>query len=215
MPHKELYIDGVWYPSVTTILRAKPAPWLDAWREKWGVLAERKTLMASAIGTEFHRCVEEYIETGAYFVKNASVDGSELGGTMKRIAGMMRSFVRWAKQTNGFIDATELQVVSKTYRYSGTLDAVGIVAGKLILLDWKTAARIYDDMQLQLVAYVQAYREQTGVDIKEGLIVCVSKDKPFYKLTTKQFKLGKRQLKQFLKLREMFDNMRVVEPKTA
>lgn len=60
-------------------------------------------------------------------------------------------------------------------------------------------------MDLQLVAYAQAYNEMTGSKIKDGLIVHVSKDKPHYKLTTKSFKLGKRVFGKFLKLRQMFD----------
>lgn len=75
---------------------------------------------------------------------------------------------------------------------------------RLIVTDWKTSARIYPDMDLQLVAYAQAYKEQTGIELKQGMIVHVSKDKPDFKLTVKVFKLGKRPLKRFLKLREMF-----------
>jgi len=60
-------------------------------------------------------------------------------------------------------------------------------------------------MDLQLVAYAQAYKEGTSVEIKQGMIVHVSKDKPHFKCTTKTFKLGKRVLKKFLKLRSMFD----------
>lgn len=77
---------------------------------------------------------------------------------------------------------------------------------KLYLTDWKTSARIYSDMDLQLVAYAQAYFEMTGQQIKEGKIVHVSKYRP-YSVTEKNFKLGKRPLAKFLKLREMFDSM--------
>ncbi len=77
----------------------------------------------------------------------------------------------------------------------------------LYLVDWKTSSRIYPDMDLQLVAYAQAYKEQTGVELKQGLIVQVSKDKPHFKLTTKVFKLGKRPLNRFLKLRANFDDI--------
>ncbi|SRR5258706_11542508 len=75
---------------------------------------------------------------------------------------------------------------------------------KLIIVDWKTSSRIYDDMQLQLVAYAQAYNEQYEMAIKEGMIVHVSKEKPNFKLTTKVFKLGKRPFNEFLELRERF-----------
>jgi hypothetical protein len=219
MPHSETYIDGIWYPSVTTIMDGKPMPWLDAWKEKWGLLALRKTMISSAIGTEFHRCVESYINTGDYIVMDATIDGLPLHGTSVRVAGMMRSFAKWANAVDAGIHHTERKIISREYVYSGTLDAVGTLNGKPMLFDWKTSSRIYDDMQLQLAAYAQAYNEEhrkSGLDIihkdvKDGTIVCVSKDKPNFKLTIKQFKLGKRPFKQFLKLRAMFDDMKAIE----
>lgn len=202
MPHNETYVDGVWHPSVSTITGSEPKPWLDAWREKWGYLAERKTEMANKIGTEFHRCVEEYLRTGGFTLSD------DLSLNMqRRVNGMVKSFIGWATTVNGDVHDTELKVISREYIYSGTLDAVGTFDGRPMLYDWKTSSRIYPDMDLQLVAYAQAYKEQTGIELKQGMIVHVSKDKPRFKLTTKVFKLGKRPFKKFLKLREMFDSM--------
>jgi CRISPR/Cas system-associated exonuclease Cas4 (RecB family) len=61
-------------------------------------------------------------------------------------------------------------------------------------------------MALQLSAYAEAYNEMYGTKIKTGLIVHVDKYHP-HKLTVKEFKLGKRVFKKFLKLREMFDEI--------
>lgn len=207
MPHTETYIDGVWFPSVTTIMDVKPKPWLDAWREKWGILAARKMKIASAIGTEFHRCVESWLDTGSYTAGAATIDGFTMPTTVARIEGMMKSFVSWAMTIDGTVEHMEMQVVSQTHTYSGTLDAVGTFKQKPTIYDWKTSSRIYDDMQLQLAAYAHAYNEQHGTSIKDGLIVHVSKDKPRFKVTVKEFKLGKRPFKEFLKLRNMFDDM--------
>jgi hypothetical protein len=214
MPHSETYIDGVWYPSVTTIMSAKPKPWLDAWREKWGALAERKTLIASAIGTEFHRCVEEWLNNGYYLVQPPTVDGVPMISTVFRVMGMMDSFIAWANSVDGKIDRTELKIISRKHVYSGTLDAVGTLGKKHVVYDWKTSGKIYPEMQLQLAAYAEAYNErcESKTDcVKDGLIVCVSKDKPRFKLTTKQFKLGKRVFNKFLKLRAEFDKLKGAE----
>ena len=196
MPHDETFVDGVWFPSVTTVMGAKPAPWLDAWREKWGALATRKMEAASAIGTEFHRCVEEWLDTGDYSPNSV------------RVGGMMYSWIRWAEGVDGMIYHTEMKVISRLYKYSGTLDAVGKIGKTRMIIDWKTSTRIYPEMALQLAAYAAAFNEQTGSKIKDGLIVHVSKDKPDYKVTTKAFKLGKRPFAKFLELRDMFDEMR-------
>jgi hypothetical protein len=199
--HSECFIDGIWHPSVTTIINARPKPWLIAWREKWGPLAERKTRIANEIGTEFHRCVEQWLDTGGYRLNETLATAY-----YPRLRGMMGSFIDWASSISGVIDKTELKVLSKTYTYSGTLDAIGTLNGKPMLYDWKSSSSIYDDMELQLAAYAQAYNEQTGAKVKNGLIVCVSKDKPDFKLTTRQFKLGKRPFNRFLRLRKMFDD---------
>src|ERR1700690_3662417 len=203
MPHSECFIDGVWLPSVTTIMGAEPKPWIDKWRDKWGTLAERKMDLANAIGTAFHDCVECWLD-------NKVPDHSVLKypSCLPRINGMVQSWVAWAQGIDGTIDHTELRVISKLHKYSGTLDAVGKIGKTKMVIDWKTSSRIYDSMQIQLAAYAHAYNEQTGSNIKDGLIVHVAKDKP-YKVTTKAFKLGKRPFNEFLKLRAMFDEMKV------
>src|ERR1700674_1939735 len=202
MPHSETFIDGVWDPSVSTILGAEPKPWLDAWREKWGILAERKTKIAAAVGTAFHDCIEQYLETRGYIIHI-----EKYPSCYTRVNGMMQSWIAWAESVNGVIDHTEMKVISKIHKYSGTLDAVGTIKKLSTLVDWKTSSRIYSDMQLQLSAYAQAYKEQTGIDIKQDMIVHVSKDKPRYILTIKVFKRSKRVFNKFLKLRKMFDDM--------
>lgn len=209
--HTETFIDGIWYPSATTIIGATPKPWLDAWRDKWGERAIRKMEIANAIGTAFHDAVEQYLDTHTWVIKMA-----KYSSCIPRVVCMMESWLTWARDVDGTIEHTELKVISRKYIYSGTLDAVGKIGKIPMLVDWKTSSRIYDDMQLQLAAYAEAYNEMnrnTGMDIvykdiKDGLIVHVSKDKPAFKLTTKQFKLGKRVFGKFLKLRQMFDEIK-------
>lgn len=207
MPHVETFINGTWYPSVSTIIGAMPKPWLEAWKDKWGLLADRKTRIANAIGTEFHRCVESWINHGKYTILPPVADSVSMPSTMHRIDGMMQSFLAWERSVVGIIHDTERKVISLKHAYSGTLDAVGTIDERLMLLDWKTSSRIYDDMAMQLSAYANAYHEETGLLIKNGMIVCVSKDKPHHRLTIKEFRLGKRVFNKFLKLRRMFDDI--------
>lgn len=201
MPHTETFVDGVWYPSVSTITRTKESPWLITWQEKWGYLAVRKTELANKIGTEFHRCVEEYLDDGCFLV---ACDFSP--NMRKRIEGMMKSWIAWAEGIDGEIHHTELKVISRKHFYAGTLDAVGTYENEPMLYDWKTSSKIYTDMDLQLVAYAKAYQEERGTELKQGIIVCVSKDKPRFKVTTKVFKLGKMPFNRFLRLRAAFDD---------
>jgi len=202
VPHTECFIDGVWFPSVSTIISSKPAPWLDAWREKWGERATRKVAIANAIGTAFHDCVEQYLDSGNFVPVMP-----EYESCIPRVIGMMESWIEWALSIDGTVYHTETKVISMKHIYSGTFDAVGAIDKTPMLIDWKTSSRIYDSMELQLAAYAFAYNEMTGAKIKDGIIVHVSKDKPHFKLTTKQFKLGKRVFAKFLKLRAMFDEI--------
>lgn len=199
MPHIDLIVDGIRYPSVTEVLGGKPKPWLDAWREKWGVLAARKTKCAVDVGNKFHEMAE-----GLALNKNVELSGN------KRIDTMTKVFAEWLVSENFKVGATELHVVSHIHQYQGTFDAVGYLKNKktgrveLYLLDWKTSSGIYADMALQLAAYALAYKEETGVEIKRGMIVHVSKDKPHHKLTVKEYTLGKRLTNAFLKRLEEF-----------
>lgn len=156
--------------------------------------------IAAAIGTAFHDCVEQYLDTGTYAARM-----DKYASCIPRVAGMMRSFITWAEGVDGTIDHTEMKVISRKHVYSGTFDAIGKIGKTRMVIDWKTGSKIYKEMDMQLSAYAEAFNEMNGTKIKDGLIVHVSKDKPRFKVTTKEFKLGKRVFKQFLKLREMFD----------
>lgn len=196
MPHKP-YIapSGEAYPSVTEVLSGQPKPWLERWKEKWGVLAQRKTDCANGVGSRFHELAEQLC-----WQKVVPLPSN------RRLAGMLWNFEEWRKASGFEPKETELHVVSDTYKYHGTFDAVGWFAAKpktLCLLDWKTSSGIYPDMALQLAAYAQAYYEYTDIKIKTGYIIHVSKDKPKHKVTVQEYKLTVPLLNKFLKrLRE-------------
>jgi len=186
IPHTETVIDGILYPSVTTILGYPPKPWLEKWRAKWGSLAVRKTAAANAIGTAFHEGAE-----GLLWGRNVLAHG--------RVHHMLARFEQWLDGVHLLPVETELKVISRKYGYAGTLDAIAEQDGKFVLLDWKTSAGLYPDMELQLSAYAQAYEEMTGKKIKRGVIVLVSKKKPEHILITAEYRLTKSTFKKFLK----------------
>lgn len=187
MAHQELIVNGEVWTSVTEALSYPPKPWLEKWKVDWGILATRKTKAATDIGTAFHECIEAALN---------HLDRSP------RVLKMYAEFNKWVSQSGLVINEQELHVTSKLYKYHGTFDAVGYFLSKpksLCIFDWKTSSGIYPDMALQLSAYAQAYKEQTGIEIKRGIIVLVSKDKPHHKVTVKEYKLGKRLFNKFLK----------------
>lgn len=191
MPHSDLIVDGVKWPSVTEVLSYPPKPWLQKWRDKWGVLAERKTACANTIGTAFHSGAE----------KLSRCEYVEYPGS-RRVGKMLERIEEWL-ETDVFVPKdTERHVVSTVHKYHGTLDATGTILryGKtLIIVDYKSSSAIYEEMAEQLAAYAEAYYEETGIRIRKGLIVHVSKDKPGHKLTVKEYKLTKALFNKFLK----------------
>lgn len=196
--HKaDFMLDGKPCPSVTEILGARPKPWLTAWRDKWGVLAIRKTVCANAVGTAFHSGAERL-----------SKKEDVLYPANRRLAKMLERIEEWLV-AEGFIPKhTELHVISRKHWYHGTLDAIGTIiryGNTLVLIDYKSSSGIYPEMAEQLAAYAQAYFEETGIKITRGIIVHVSKDKPHHKLTMKEYKLGKRVLNKFLKRLKEFN----------
>lgn len=200
MPHTE----SAWgYPSVTEVIGVLPKPYLDLWKEKWAsrVTPGRrdraiwKTECANWIGTQFH----EGVRGLALF--------QIVDPPTKRLYGMLGVVELWLLE-NGFqLKESELKVVHHRLKYEGTLDAVGVLKGSdaLILVDWKTSKAIHPEMGMQLAAYAEAYREQTGIEIKTGLIVLVRKARP-HKMMIKEFKLDKRTLNRFLKLRKVWQD---------
>jgi len=204
MPHQDLFVDGVRYPSVTEILGDAPKPWLDKWRAKWGVLADRKMRAAANIGTEFHMYAE-LVATQSLPIYGIVVS--------PRIYIMVGRFVEWMEMSGFKAKETELHVVSNEYKYQGTFDATGYLADKpkeLCLFDWKTSSGIYPEYAEQLAAYAQAYFEQTGIKIKRGIIVHISKDKPFSKITVKEYRLNVPLMNKFLKRLKNYNEARGV-----
>lgn len=188
MPHQDYIVDGTKYPSVTEILSFRPKPWLQKWKDKWGILADRKVLCATTVGTRFHEGAEAL--SRGFRVAYPSD---------RRLAKMLERYEEWLN-TSFFVPLeTELHVVSRTYKFHGTFDAIGTIGKGTFLIDYKTSSGIYPEMAEQLAAYAQAYYEETGKRITRGLIVHVSKDKPMHTLTVKEYSLTKTLFNKFLK----------------
>jgi hypothetical protein len=68
--------------------------------------------------------------------------------------------------------ASEIELVSETYRYGGTLDTVGRnEEGLLVLVDWKSTPSIYVSHYKQIVAYEKLWDENMDETITKRCIV--------------------------------------------
>lgn len=121
MPHRDYTDDnGERYPSVTEVLSYPPKPWLEKWRAKWGKRAEQKARAAANIGTKLHKKIEDFLQTG-----RISID------YRKRVDCMFALWLKWQEESSLKVQEIETHVVSKRYKYQGTLDAIGTLRNRL------------------------------------------------------------------------------------
>ena len=149
-------LDGKRIPGVTTIIsRLKPAGGLIHWAWEQGRDGKdyRETRDAAAnAGTIAHDMVEADIY-GATF--DSTQHKPEL---IERAAGAFKAYQEWKAQTQLQVAEAEVSLISKQYRFGGTLDAL-FVRGRLALGDWKTSNSIYADYLIQLGAYQILWEE--------------------------------------------------------
>lgn len=204
-------IEGVEYPSVTTILDTlskgdRLLHWasdqacnylamnlgngmtlpdlLNNARSNFTVMKDE----ACSIGTEIHHCIESHIQ-GVWF------NYRDLRPEVKK--GFF-AFLDWKKTHWVKFINTEFRVYSKIHCYAGTLDAIVEYEDRLYIADWKSSNGVYDTYPLQLAGYREAAREM-GVKTDGQIIVRL--DKTTGKYETYEFTHShEKNLNAFLKL---------------
>jgi PD-(D/E)XK nuclease superfamily len=166
-PLKGYWLDGIKVCSVTEVLgQFKDSGGLIGWTRKMclaGIDSNLISNQAKTIGTIVHKMVEEKIHGRDPHLINdlddfAMAVGSKL--TMFQLGERsFNSFKRWSGATCYEIKETEIRLISPTYKFGGTIDAVGNVGNQLCLLDWKTSKGIYDDYFVQVAAYAMLWEE--------------------------------------------------------
>ncbi len=150
-------------PGVTTICgRFKDSGALIYWaweQGKDGKDFRESRDKAASIGTLAHEMVEAHLHHLAFVPEGeASVEN------LQKATQAFDMYLTWEKQTKLDIIATEMPLVSETYKFGGTPDAIGIVDGKFCLLDWKTSNALYTDNLLQMAAYRALWEENNPKD---------------------------------------------------
>ena len=115
---------------------------------------EKDKRSATELGTAVHDAVEHYALTGT----RPDVDDE--------VAPFLDRFDEWAQLWQPEYVAAEAAVYNKTYGYAGTLDAIAVIDGQQVLMDYKTSKRSigsdgkptgpYPEAALQLAAYRHA-----------------------------------------------------------
>lgn len=190
-------IDGIEYPSVTTIIEIiSKGFWYYLWLKKH--TADESTQIseeASDIGKRIH----EHINFHAKAKIEGNIDYKPV--LLEDEVLPFTAFLKWEKSNNVQYMRTELFVFSKKYAYAGTTDLICLVNEVPTLVDIKTSKRFYDTMGLQLSAYKAAFLEQNPKEvIEKTAILRLDKvtGKPYYKEYGNDFDV-------FLKAKDIFN----------
>lgn len=160
-------IEGVKYPSVTTILRVINKPALITWLQK---RAAEKALEDPAVydtpqkvmaaleldrdsagqrGSTAHAVAHEYVR----FLKKEITEDDLRPYQDDPYYPAIVSFFETLKPE---IIASELTVFNREHVYAGTLDLLATMQdGKRYVVDWKTAKAVWPEYSLQIEAYRQ------------------------------------------------------------
>ena len=166
--------DGTRVPGTTTITgRFKDSGGLIHWA--WTQGAEGKDYRrtrdeAADTGTIAHAWIDDYIHGRA---KTAFPLASP--EQTKHATSAVEAFLDWATQVELQVIETEVPLVSELHRFGGTLDALAKVAGRLVLLDWKSSNGVYADYIAQVAAYRQLLRER-GTDVDGAQLLRFGKE---------------------------------------
>ena len=177
-PHQKYILkDGTEVTGVTTILQVLDKGGdLTNWIIKTvreGGDPEAIKVNAGRIGTAAHFLCESYL--GGY---NAQFEGL----TQEQLDVAILSFGKFKSywEASGYtLVHSEVQLVSETYKYGGTIDCiVKDQDGNLGILDIKTSTGIYDGYIMQLAAYFHLYAENYGEGITDFKILRIGKEDP-------------------------------------
>jgi hypothetical protein len=167
-----IHANGNRVPGVTTILDILNKPALVVWANRLGLQGidstKFKDKMAD-IGTITHLRILHYL-------KKTEPDLSEYSpADIKTSDNCMLSFYEWEKSHKLEPVIVEVPLTSDRYGFGGTPDFVGMVNGRLEIVDFKTGSGIYNTAFYQVAAYRQLAHE-VGHQVEYARILRIGRD---------------------------------------
>lgn len=164
-------------PSVTTILsETRDNSRIDEWKKNIGEKkAEQEIKNALNLGSIMHVKIEKYIKNE----KNLNNNKTNL---IYQLANKMGDLILNEILKSNLSEVWGLEeTIYYPGEYAGTIDCIGIFNGKPHIIDFKTSKKIksqeeISDYFLQIAAYIKAHNNLLNTDIKNGVIIMVSRD---------------------------------------
>lgn len=204
--------DGTRVPSVTTINKhvEGDSEGLVRWAYKLGYEGldmEEHRAKASGIGKIVHACIEADLKGET--VKLDDVDPSWKEG----ISNALGAWRLWKETTGlGAALASEVPMVSEVHRYGGCSDWIGMMRGKVVLLDFKTGGRLYPKDLVQVAAYGNLWNEaHPDQPIEQYSLLRLGKDSAGFTWKHEHALSMDGAWRAFLLCREMYELNRALE----
>ena len=160
--------EGVFYPSVTTILSHLPkGKFFEQWLKDVGHNADIVARKAAKEGTQVHEAAEQLVLGNEV----AWMDDYGRAKYSQLVWEMILKFADfWSTHKPELISAEDF-VYSDQYKYAGTADLLVKMDGETWLLDIKTSNQLTRSYNLQLAAYAKAIEEVKGIKVdRTGII---------------------------------------------
>lgn len=160
--------EGV-FPSVTTVLgwHKEGSPTLAAWRQRVGnEEADRVSQESTQVGNVIHEGVE-------CFLRDTEHDSLTLSSLER---GILRSILPVLLLHVDNIHGQELGLYSAALGLAGRTDIIAEWDGVLSVIDLKNSRKPkkkqwVNDYNLQVTSYAEMYRERTGIEITQGIVL--------------------------------------------
>ena len=145
-------MNGLWYPRVTAIVGMKAKPGLYKFYAEQESFEAGEAIKAKSAeeGTLAHDAVEAILRG----------ESPAIPETIKPVIEAFFNFLNGNKVEAKLI---EERLVSKRHQYSGTMDVLAEINGRLGVLDIKTSYSIFRDYGIQTSAYVEALNEKRNL----------------------------------------------------
>ena len=160
--------EGVFYPSVTTILQYMPKnKFFDNWLKDVGHNADLILRKAGKEGTQVHEAAEKLVlgEEISWMDDYGNAKYSQI------VWEMILKFADFWRTHKPELISTEQFIWSDKYKYAGTADLVVKMDGEIWLLDIKTSNSLHRAYDLQLAAYAKGMEEVRGQKIERTGII--------------------------------------------
>jgi CRISPR/Cas system-associated exonuclease Cas4 (RecB family) len=160
--------EGVYYPSVTSILQYMPKnKFFDNWLKDVGHNADLILAKAGKEGTQVHEAAEALIkgEEVTWMDEFGNAKYSQLVWEM-----ILKFYDFWSTHKPELLFAEEFTYSDK-YQYAGTADLLVKMDGEIWLLDIKTSNSLHRAYDMQLAAYAKSIEEAKGIKVdRTGII---------------------------------------------